>query len=90
MISKIRSFIEEHPILSLIMFAIFALILLYLFVVFANFMFENFLGTSYQISFLRDIVGIKNGKIDMITGISILILGSLGILLIIFNCLKKN
>lgn len=45
MISKIRSFIEEHPILSLIMFAIFALILLYLFVVFANFMFENFLGT---------------------------------------------
>ncbi|WP_283698623.1 hypothetical protein [Clostridium perfringens] len=41
-------------------------------------------------SFLRDIVGIKNGKIDMITGISILILGSLGILLIIFNCLKKN
>ncbi|MCX0368748.1 hypothetical protein [Clostridium perfringens] len=86
---KIGEIINKYPMISIILATILILILMNLLILFTNFMFTNFLGVQCNLSFLRDIIGIKNGKIDIITGILILIFASTSILLIIFNILKK-
>lgn len=86
---KIEKMINQYPMISLIIVTIIFLVLINLLILFTNFMFTNFLGVQCNLSFLRDIIGIKNGKIDITTGILILIFTSTSILLIIFNILKK-
>ncbi|CUQ30396.1 hypothetical protein [Clostridium baratii] len=87
---KIGEIINKYPMISLILATILILILMNLLILFTNFMFTNVFGVQCNLSFLRDVIGIKDGKIDIITGILLLMFTSTSILLIIFNILKKS